>query len=341
MTTTTGPHRLADDLRAADTPDRRVRTAGLLHLDGDLVGARRLYEELLDDHPDHPVAIANLGLLLQQLGDVDGALALFDRMEPDADLSATALTNWALALVGAGRIESGAALLERAVDTAPDHGPWTSLAKIRLMTSDTAAARAAAETSVRVRPASTESWRVLGTCAGAAGDVDGAIAAFDRVVQLDDSDASAWRQLGAALFARRDLGSAAAATTRALELDASCAAAHHQLAMISMATGDIDAARSAFGAALALRAVPSVVVDLAIAELAAGDHDAAIALLEPLEADGTADARRLLHLGHARLAAGRDVEGVEALSAAAATGGPEAMAARDLLERIAEGSSDG
>lgn len=300
MATTTGPHGAIERLRQPDAVDRPLRLAALAHLDGDLELAHDLYGDVLAADPTNQVALANLGLLLQQRGRLDDALEVLGRLPDAEECSTIALTNLALAKIGAGSLRVGIELLETAASRDPANAPWISLSKARLMEADLDGAVDAAERAVSQRPTDADRWRHLGTCRAATSDLDGAVDAFGRATDLRPSDAAAWRQLGAAFLARRDFGSAGVATERACALDPDSAASHHQLGLVATAVGEPDLAGDAFDRVLELDEHASP-VDRAIVHLAQNQPDAAVAVLASRPPTEASIGRHKLYEGMANL----------------------------------------
>lgn len=337
MATTTGPHAIAARRHRptadASDADRRLRSAALLHVDGDLTAAEAEYAALLEETPGNPAALNNLGLLRAQRGDVHGALAAYARIGPDASLSATALLNKANALLVLGDTGGACRLLQRAVTLDPDSPAWIALGQAQLLSGDLPAAEAAFRQAHERLPARVDVLRSLASCLAGRGQLEEAAQLLSTAVQLDDQDAATWRQLGAVLLSLRDLGSAAQCTRTASRLDPGHVPTLRQLAVVLLALGRPQEAAEALDRALALDRTVDVLVDRGVLHLAAGDVESARTLLEEgVCADTTGRAE--LHLGYALLAARSLDEAREHLMHVATQAEPFAARAREALARI-------
>jgi tetratricopeptide (TPR) repeat protein len=337
MRNPTGPHAIAAGQRpphrVEPDPTRRLRRAAVLHLDGDLAAAEAEYVALLDDEPDSPAALNNLGLLRAQRGDVDGALAAYDAIGAEQDLSPTALLNKANAYLALADTDRAVPLLHRAVTLDPDSSAWVALGQAHLVAGDVVAAEAAFRQAHERLPERVDVLRSYASCLAARGEVDDAASLLAAAVRLNDRDPSSWRQLGAVLLALRDLGSAAHATRTAAELEPEHVPTLRQLAVVLVALGRPDEAAQVLDRAVSVDRDAHVLVDRAVLHLAGGDTDAALDLLdEAVAADPAGRAR--LYLAYALLAAARVTEACAHLEVVAGLEEPFAAQAREALERI-------
>ena len=114
-----------------DTATSLNDLAALLQAQGDLAGARPLYERALairekalgPEHPDTATSLNNLALLLQAQGDLAGARPLYERalaicekaLGPEHPETATSLNNLAVLLQAQGDLAGARPLFERAL----------------------------------------------------------------------------------------------------------------------------------------------------------------------------------------------------------------------------------
>lgn len=336
MPNASGPHALASRHQAHDAePDRRLRRAVLLHLDGDLAGAEAAYADLLESEPDNAAALNNLGLLRAQRGDAKGAIAAYDAIGSEQDLSPTALLNKANAHLALADPAAALPLLQRAVTLDPQSPAWVTLGQAHLLAGDLAAAEATLRQAYERLPARVEVLRSYAACLANRGEVAEAAALLATAVRLDEQDASSWRQLGAVLLALRDLGSAAHSTRNALRLEPDHVPTLRQLAVVLVALDRPAEAAAQLDHALALERVTDLLVDRAVLHLASGECGSALDLLGEAVADDPSGRARL-HLAYALLAAGRTEDAREQLMTVAGMSEPFAQQAREAVSRVGE-----
>ena len=332
-----GPGELLERARTTSTgvddTVRRMRRAALLHLDGDVDEASRIYRAVLAEHPDHSVAHNNLGFLLAQAGQLEEAVVHYEAaLEADPG-SSMALTNLGNARISQG-YQSGLQFLENAVEAAPENPvAWESLGRARLLFEDLAGAEEALRSALDIPDAGEASLVTLGAVVAAQGRLGEAIAILEAAVRRNPRAAGAWEQLGMVRLARKDLGAAEEALRTAVRLDPQRFEARRQLATSLLALGETERAANELRQILDATDSPDVVVDLAIVELASGNTESARTRL--LDASQRADDDRVLfHLGPAELAGGNAEEASRLFRQLIGTESRFATKAQEYLEAI-------
>ena len=214
------PETGAEVLPASNSNELNLLHNGVrCHQVGDLTGARRAYEALLAQHPEHPDAWHLLGLLAQVEGDIVAAESYIGR---------------AIALQG------GEPLYH------------FNLANLLRDAGRGAEAEAAYRQALALRPDDTDSGLNLGSLYASAGDWSRAVEAFEQLLQYQPGCAPAWVNLGLSRRARGESGPARAAFERALVLDANDAESHFNLGLVLHDTGETRLAREHYEQACAL-----------------------------------------------------------------------------------------
>ena len=245
-----------DRLAAASAPKREVPKASELVKQGeqklqaqDPAGAQALFEQAIAEAPDDPRAHLDLGIALEMQGDVDGAEASYRRaIQLQGDL-AEALNNLAVLRRAHGDLDEAVALLERAAQANP--GSAAAQSNLALALEDK-------------------------------GDLPAAERAYRKALSLDDSAVMTRVNLALLLI---DLGKGQEALKHLRQ--SMPEAEGNRAALLASGNGfrragDADAAGAAMQAAVAAgeAATPALLSELALAQRAAGDREAAIATLE-------------------------------------------------------------
>lgn len=153
-----------------------------------------------------------------------------------------------------GRADQAAAQLAPALASHPDHPEVLRLhAGILSLRGEHAAARAAIERAVGLRPMDALYHNTLATVLGTAGDFDAAIRALRRACELQPDLASAWYNLGVMLTRCVRNEEAAEALQRAVELAPDNMDARALLGDLLRMRGDIEASTAEYRRVLAER----------------------------------------------------------------------------------------
>lgn len=336
MTRSHGPGdllELEDHAADGDETSRRLRRGTLLHLDGDVDEAARLYRLVLADDPGHAVAHNNLGFLLAQTGEMDEAIPHYEAALEANPRSSMALTNLGNARISRGD-PGGVELLESAVEAAPENAiAWDSLGRARLLFEDAEGAEEALRTSARLAPDNVSTLVTLAAVIAVRGRLAEAIDILEAAVQEDPGAPEAWHQLGMVRFARRDLGAAREAFATAGRLDPRRIDSRRQLALTLTALGETERAMVELRQMLDVVDRADVSVDLAVLELASGDARRARNRL--MEATQHArDDRTRFHLALAHLACDETADAAAILSELADSASDYAAKAGEYLDAM-------
>lgn len=140
-----------------------LQQAIALHTTGDLAGAERIYREVLQREPTHPVALHYLGIFLHQRGQHEE---------------------------GVQHIRLSCALL-------PDNAGWyNDLGNVLFALSEFDEASEAYRAALDLTPQDHEMWNNLGSALHQQGDAAGAISAFEQAVELEPEFVPALIHLG-------------------------------------------------------------------------------------------------------------------------------------------------
>lgn len=179
----------AGELLYADAKARTER--------GDLVGARRVYRELIVIDATHIRARNNLALLLEAAGDGDGAVAqLTAALECEPD-NVALLCNRANTLTALNRYDAAEADLRRALKDQPDH--VDALVQFAVLRSKRARWREAIEPlrrAIELAPGHAPAHYYLGEAYNHVDLLTPALEAFKAAVALAPGNGRAYKSLG-------------------------------------------------------------------------------------------------------------------------------------------------
>ncbi len=241
--------------------------------------ARELYDGVLRQQPDDPVALGGAARALVHLGDAVAGLQLADRMLQVVPDSSLAHATRAAALLELGRHDEGLAAVDRSLAlVATDPEAWLLRCRLLHALARLPDAVAAAANAARLMPSSPEPHLVVAAVHESAGDVAAAIEALRRVVALDPQRAAAWSRLGTHALLLPDVDLAYEALERWLALQPDDAAAHVQLGLWHKRYGDRSTAATLLHRALELDpARDAARVNLAAVAWDDGDREGSLA----------------------------------------------------------------
>jgi tetratricopeptide (TPR) repeat protein len=187
-----------------DTARDDIAGAFRLHQAGELSGAARLYQAVLDRAPDHADALHLLGVLRHQQGRSDAAVTLIGKAVAVRPGAAVFHANLAEAYRALGQFERAAGCCRTALQLHRDYPEARinlGLALQALGRLDDAVAQFRA--ALALRPDDGLAHTNLGNALRAVGDREGALEHFRRAVEIDPRQAIARTNLGQFLL---DLG---------------------------------------------------------------------------------------------------------------------------------------
>ncbi len=202
------------------------------HQSGELVAAERIYREILQDQPNHPLAMQMLGVVTGQQGHDDTAIDL----------------------------------IRRSIEIDPRYpGAYRNLAPLLAQNRRFDEAIAAYRKYLEFRPAAAEIHRDLGHALAASGRIEEAAASFSEAVLLRPDFAEAYGDLGQAFLVQNRLEDAIGVFMKAIALKPEFAWLHNSFGEALSKTGRPHEALAAFRRAVELKP------DLAAAHAAIGN----------------------------------------------------------------------
>jgi len=156
------------------------------HQQGNLEEARKLYEKVIQAHPNHPDALNLLGCLYSQTGDS----------------------------------QRGESLLKKAVEVSPSSAPiWFNLANLQRERNKIEESLDSLQKTLEIDPTHAQACDQLCALALQVGQFGEAERAGRKAVRLAANNASCWNNLGAALYRKGNLQEAESCFLKACELN--------------------------------------------------------------------------------------------------------------------------
>jgi tetratricopeptide (TPR) repeat protein len=178
-------------------PEQVYRAALLLHRQGRLAEAERLYRAAIEAEPGHVLALYNLGLIRLLGGDIAAAIGLIGQAlngRPDFAEGHNAL---AIALRAQGRIAEAIGHFEQAIAIAPDMAePHNNYAATLLMANRFDAAARHYERALALKPDMAEAYHGYGNLLTIFGRTEAARRAIETAIDLMPKRAEFYRSLG-------------------------------------------------------------------------------------------------------------------------------------------------
>jgi Flp pilus assembly protein TadD len=238
------------------------------------------FRTTIEDAPDAPLLLNNLGIAEHRAGDLDNAERHLRRAAANRRASGAVQNNLALLLREKGKLEEAAKAFEEALRIDPEradihfnvgetylrtgHWPEAALSLRRAValgmpgadvlvylgtalgqSGDLAGALAAFERASALEPGRAEIWENAGTTLRRLGRTPEAIAAFRKALDINPSGATAWNGLGVALEQSERTDDAEAAFLQAAKLDPKTGDALNNLGVLYKKNGKIEEAERA------------------------------------------------------------------------------------------------
>ncbi len=223
------------------------------HVDGRLLDAKSMYEQVLCENPNEPVALHLLGVLMRQTGDNTAAIALIEKavyLRPDY---AEAHNNLANAYVDLGRIEGAVASYQRALAIKPDYAEaYTNLGNVFLSQGQLEEAVAKYQDAIEVKPDYAEAYNNLGVTFKKLGRLEDAVSSYQSAITARPNYAEAHNNLGNAWMEFGHPNDAVACYQKALAINPNYAEARNNLGGAFAELERLDEAQSCYRSAIEL-----------------------------------------------------------------------------------------
>lgn len=181
------------------TLEGAIEIAILLQKNGRLTEAARVFEQALEQAPDHPRALHFAGVLAHQQGRSDEAVTLIERSLQIAPADADACSNLGLIHQSAGRLDAAVEAYRRAIAIAPDHAnAHSNLGVLLRVTGHPVEAEAAYRTALSIDPEHADAYTNLGILLNSLSRAEEAAACFSKAITLRPSHRDARRLLALA-----------------------------------------------------------------------------------------------------------------------------------------------
>ncbi len=231
----------------------KFQTAQQLHLQGRLVEAARLYEELLAADAGHAPALHWLGVIAYQTGDLAKALDLISRSVAIDPQSALAHSNLGNVLAVLGRLDESLASYDRALALRPGHADshnhrgnvLNNLRRFDEALDDFARA-------IALRPDYAEAHSNLGVALYDLGRFEDALESCNRAIALQPDLAEAHHNRSLVLRELKHFAAALASADRAIRLRPDYAQAHSNRGIVLARLGRLEEAMASYDRAIAL-----------------------------------------------------------------------------------------
>jgi predicted O-linked N-acetylglucosamine transferase (SPINDLY family) len=237
-----------------DPIEQAFQAAVRRHQAGDSQGAAEVYQQILQQRPDHAGAWQLLGLVHRELGELAAALKHLRRAIELSDAQPAAWNNLGVVLKDLGRRDEAQAAFERALRLLPDYpDAWANLGLVHLESGRLDDAEHALRQAMRLAPRHADALRQLAACRLRRGDLQEALRFARDAIAVAPARAASHLLLGKVLAGLRRFEEAADAYRKAVEMRPTHVEAHLNLGLACAELDDVEPAREAFGTAATLR----------------------------------------------------------------------------------------
>lgn len=222
------------------------------HTAGRLGEAGTLYQQILQDNPNQPVALHLLGVIALQGGNAAAAVELITKavtIKPDFG---EAFSNLAAAHRSMGQQEQAAASLGQAVACNPeDAEAHYNLGNVLLRLGRAEQALASFRNVVAINPAHANAHNNMGTALKALGQLAGAAQSYHKALAIDPGLAQAHNNLGNVFKELGEPDQAVECYEKALRINPGSAEIHNNIGIVLNQSGKLDLALESFRQAVA------------------------------------------------------------------------------------------
>ncbi|HEY9836969.1 MAG TPA: tetratricopeptide repeat protein, partial [Vampirovibrionales bacterium] len=200
---------LAGTENAAQIPDKLRAKLGqgiAFHQKGELTKAERLYRKVLEQVPNHPVALTNLGMLLKAQGNCQAAVDCYHQALPYAPQEVGLHYNLGNALWELGNREAAIAQFHRAIVLQPNHvDGYNNLGMVLHELGELDTAIPYFKQAITRNPNYAQGYNNLGLVLHDLGRIEEAIACYNTALRLQPDYSEAYNNRGLAFLIQGDL----------------------------------------------------------------------------------------------------------------------------------------
>lgn len=181
------------------TLDEAIQLAKELQQKGQLESAQSIYDRILAQIPDLPVALHFSGVLAHQRGRREEALARIERSLVLAPSDAAFQCNYGLVLQENGRLDEAVSAYQRAIELDPSHvNAYSNVGVVLRALNRLDEAEAAYQKAIEVDPRHVEAHTNMGVLLNAQGRLSEAVACYYKALTLNPKHRNARMLLGLA-----------------------------------------------------------------------------------------------------------------------------------------------
>jgi len=220
-----------------------MQEASRRHRQGELAEAEQLYCRVLADKPNHPPAMAQLGLLKAQQGDAAAAVQWIARAVALDDSVAEWHNNLGVCQRTIGSVNDAILSFQRALEIRSDYADaHVNLGMAFAQQGNLDAAIKSFRGAIQLSPQSAPFLSNLANALRNAGQIDDAIECYSRALAIDPSCAGTASNLGNMLRDKGQLDDAIAAYEKAIAAEPRCHVVRSNLAVTLLDKGEVSQA---------------------------------------------------------------------------------------------------
>ena len=211
------------------------------HSSGRLPEAEKIYQQILQADPGHPIALHLLGVIAHQRGKNDVAVDLISKALTIMPEYAEAHNNLGNALKKLGKLDEAIVSYHKALAIAPEYaGAHNNLGNVLQDQGKLDEAIASFRTALTIKPDFADAHYNLGTALRDLGKLDEAVASYHQALAIKPDFAEAHNNLGNALKELGELDEAVANYHKALAIKPDSSLAHSNLGIPQLLMGDFQ-----------------------------------------------------------------------------------------------------
>ena len=224
-----------------DSSIETIKVAVQHHQAGRLEQAEELYRLVLQNAPDHPVALHSLGVLLSQKGENQLAVELISKAIASNPQMPQYHNTLGLVFEALGKSDEAIKAYQEATKLAPHFAEAFHNMAIALQSQGCFdAAIENCKRAISIRPDYASAYNTIGYCLDMQGRDDEAIENYSKAVQLAPDYAEAYNHLGTVCAAHGRYDEAIENYKRAIQIDPDYAETHWNLAPALLVTGRLE-----------------------------------------------------------------------------------------------------